>query len=827
MTRLAWRMLRRELRAGELRLLFVALVVAVTAVTSVGFLTDRLRQALVLESHQLLGADLVLVSDHPWATEIEARAAAGLRVAQSEIFTSMVVAGDRTQLADIKAVSEGYPLRGQVRVARASNLPGVVAEGGPPAGGVWIEERLAGQLEISVGDQVSVGLSVLRVAGILVHEPDRGFNFFSLAPRLMMRVADLQATGLIQSGSRVSYRLLLAGDAKALADLHAWLSPRLGRGERVDDAENARPEVRSALERAQRFLGLASLLTAILAAVAIALAARRYTQRHLDTCAIMRCLGATQGNLLAIHGVMFLQLAVLAAGLGCALGYGAGTLLQFFLRGLIDSALPAPSFRPVEQACLVAGVLLLGFAMPPVLRLRRVPTLRVLRRDLDPAPLTLAGGYGAGALLFSGLVAWMADDARLGAYVLGGVSAAAVVFVAIGYGALTALGTLRFGGRGGWRQGLVNLRRFRHADTVQVVALAVGVLAMLLLTVTRNQLLSAWQQTVPADAPNRFVINIQPEQVEPLAETLASAGVRSDILPMVRGRLLRIGEREVSAASYPDDERAQRLVEREFNLSWRADMPPGNTIVAGRWFADEETGRPLASVEEGLAKTLGIGVGDRLSFSIGGARQELEVVGLRKLDWDSMRVNFFVLTPPGVIDGSPGSYITSFHLAQGHGAFARTLLARFPNLTVIDVSAILGQLVELIGRLSQAVQFVFLFTLLASVTVLYAALLAAADERRYEFAVLRALGASRSQLRTALVVELAAVGAVAGLIAGGAAQAIGMVMGRKLFQLEVPPDLTMLPLTAAITAGVTVALGWVAIGHMLRTPTSSLLREGQ
>lgn len=826
MIRLAWRLLRRELRAGEIRLLFAALVVAVAAVTAVGFLADRVRQALVLEAHQLLGADLVLVADHPWPAKVAERAAgAGLSLARSEIFPSMVLAGDRAQLADIKAVGGAYPLRGQVRIAPGSGRADRVVNGGPAPGEAWVEERLAAQLGIAVGDTVGVGRLPLRIAGILTQEPDRGINFFTLAPRLMMRVEDLPATGLIQAGSRIGYRLLVAGEAAAVKDFRQWLETCLERGERIEDAGNARPEMRSALERAQRFLGLATLLTVVLAALAVALAARRYMQRHLDACAIMRCLGATQNELAWLHGVFFLLLAGLAAAVGCGVGYGAHEILQRLLAGIVDGALPPPSPLPAVQGMLVAAVLLIGFALPPVLRLRGVPTLRVLRREMAPAPGTLFGAYGVGALLCGGLVFWMAGDPKLGAYVLGGFAGAGLLFLAFGHGVLLLLGSLRGAGRSGWRQGLANLRRHRWADTLQVVALAVGIMAMLLLTVTRNQLLAAWQQSVPPDAPNRFVINIQPDQVGPVGDMLAAEGIRTEVLPMVRGRLTAIDEREVSAAAYPEDERAQRLVEREFNLSWRADLPPGNRMVAGRWFRPGEAGQPVASVEEGLANTLGIRLGDRLTFTIAGEKRSFTVVGLRKLDWDSMRVNFFVLTPPGVIDSSPASHITSFHLDPGNAGLAHALVARFPNLTVIDVGAILAQLRDLMGRVAQAIQFVFVFTIAAGAVVLYAALLAAADERRYELAVLRAIGASRRQLRTALIVELAAVGAVAGLIAAGGALVVGAVVARQVFQLELPITLVLLPASALVSALLAVALGWLAVSRMLNRPAANLLRE--
>ena len=827
MTRLAWRLLGRELRSGELRLLMVALVVAVAAVTAVGFFADRVRQALEREAHQLLGADLVLIADHPWpAASLEDAAARGLRIAQTQIFPSMVLANGQAQLADIKAVSAGYPLRGSLRMAPATGAADAAVAGGPAAGSIWLDERLAGALGAKVGDQLAVGQAQLPVSGILTLEPDRGVNFFSVAPRLLMHLDDLPGTGLVQVGSRVSYRLLVAGEPDAVEAFRRWQSPRLQRGERIEDARNARPEIRTALDRAQRFLGLATLLTVVLAAVAIALAARRYTERHLDACAVMRCLGATQGRLVGLHVSLFIFLAAVAAVFGCGVGYLTHFVLHGWLAGLLATALPAPSALPALQGALVAAVLLFGFALPPVLRLRQVPTLRVLRRELGPPGGSLLGGYGLGLLLLAGLMFWMAGEVRLGAYAVGGFALALVIFASLARLAVRLLGLVRGAGRFGWRQGLASLERHAWASTVQIVALAVGVMAMLLLTVTRNELLGAWQRATPPDAPNRFVINIQPEQVEPVGELLAAGGITAEIAPMVRGRLVRIGGREVSAATYPEDERAQRLIEREFNLSWRAEQPPGNRTVRGRWFRPDEGGRALASVEEGLAKTLGIQVGDRLDFVIGGEAHAVEVVGLRKLDWDSMRVNFFVLTPPGVIDRSPASYITSFHLGSGQAALANDLVARFPNLTVIDVAAILRQLQAVMAQVAGAVQFIFLFTLAAGAIVLHAALVAALDERRYELAVMRALGARHRQLRQALLTELAVVGALAGLIAGGGASAAGMVLARQAFQLDIPFDPWLLPAAAAVAALLAVLVGWLAVSRLLRTPPMLVLRAG-
>lgn len=827
MIALAWRMLGRELRSGELRLLFAALVVAVAAVTAVGFFADRLRLALENQAQQLMGGDLVMTADQPWPESISQEAARrGLTLAETRVFPSMVQAAGQIQLADIKAVTGNYPLRGRLSAASRNGEPGRPVEQGPQAGQVWLDERLAGALQVGSGDFVQLGNSRLPVSAILTQEPDRSFNLFSLAPRLLMHVDDLPASGLVQFGSRVTYRVLLTGDAPAVAGFRQWLAPRLARGQRLEDARNARPEIRGALDRAQRFLGLSTLLTVVLSAVAVALAARRYMQRHLDACAVMRCLGITQPGLIGLHASLFIWLAGIAILLGAALGFATHFVLIYWLGRLLAIELPLPGWFPVAQGAGVAAVLLFGFAFPPLLQLSKVPTLRVLRRELGPPTPFLLGGYALGLLLLAGLMLVVAGDRRLGGLVVAGFVGALLVFWLLAALLIRLLASLRRGGGFGWRQGLANLARHRSASALQIVALAVGLMALLLLTVTRGQLLEAWQKALPADAPNRFVINIQPDQQRAVGTLLTEAGIAAELSPMVRARLTQIAGRPVSADSFPEDERAQRLVEREFNLSWRLAPPPANHLVAGRWFEPADAGQGLASVEDGLAKTLGIRLGDELTFVVGGSEKRVRVTALRKLDWDSMRVNFFVLTPPGVIDDAPASYITSFHLPAGRQGLARDLVARFPNLTVIDVGAVLGQFQAIVEQVVGAVQFVFLFTLLAGFIVLYSALVSAFDERRYELAVMRALGAHRRQLRQAMLSELAVVGGAAGLIAAGGASLLGWVVARRVFDIDLPVDPWLLLSSALAGAALSVAIGWLAVRRLLSTPPLLALRAG-
>jgi putative ABC transport system permease protein len=827
MSGLSWHLLGRELRSGELRLLLAALVVAVAAVCAVGFFANRVRLALEYEAQQLMGGDLVLIADHPWPENIVAEAARrGLAVAETEVFPSMVQVEGRIQLADIKAVSSNYPLRGKLAAAPQLGAAGLPVAGGPSPGSVWLDERLAGALQIGPGARVTLGRSQLAVSAILTQEPDRSFNVFNLAPRLLMHVDDVAASGLVQFGSRVTYRRLLSGEATAVAAFRRWLVPRLGRGERLEDAANARPEIRGALDRAQRFLGLATLLTVVLAAVAVALAARRYMQRHLDACAVMRCLGVTQNGLLRLHAVQFVWLALLAVVLGGGLGFAAHFVLIHWLSGLIEISLPLPGWLPLAHGAGVAFVLLFGFALPPLLQLSKVPTLRVLRRELGPPTPFLLGGYALGLVLLAGLMFVVAGDRRLGVLAVAGFTGALALFWLLAGLAVRLIAAARRGSGFGWRQGLANLARHRAASTLQIVALAIGLMAMLLLTVTRGELLAAWQRASPADAPNRFVINIQPEQRQAVAEQLTQAGVRAELSPMIRARLLEIGGRPVSAASFPDDERAQRLIEREFNLSWRADLPAGNRLTAGQWFPADAAGQGLASVEAGLAKTLGIVLGDELLFVVAGQQKRVRVSSLRQLDWDSMRVNFFVLMPPGVLEDAPASYITSFHLAEAQQSVGRELVANFPNLTLIDVAALLRQFQTVMGQVAGAVQFVFLFTLLAGAIVLYSALLSAFDERRYELALMRALGAQRRQLRQALLVELAVIGACAGLIAAVGAMALGQLIARRVFELDLPINLLLPPLAALGGALLAAGIGWLAVRKLLDTPPLLALRAG-
>lgn len=782
MTRLALTMLWRDWRAGELRVLAIALILAVTSVTSVGFFADRLQQALTGEARQLLGGDVVLLADHPLPQTVrEDVVARGLKLAESMSFTSMARTANEAQLVAVKAVTDGYPLRGRLRIAPAAGVADAETDRLPAAGEVWVDERLAGAFAVAVGDKLELGNSVFKVSAILTLEPDRGASFFNFAPRLLMRKDDVAATGLVQPGSRISYSILVAGERSAAAAFEKAIAPQLGRGESMQSLTHARPEIRGTLERAAQFVNLAALLAVILAAVAIALGTRYYIKRHLDGYAVMRCLGATQPQLLSLLMREFAMLGVTASLLGAAFGYIGQAVIVWLIDDLLKVPLPQPTLLPALQGCAVGIVLLLGFALPPLLQLHNVPALRVLRRELGPARQSSLFAYATGLAAFAGLVIWQAGEVRLGTVVFGGFGAAFALFGAVAWSALRLLGRST-GARGlTWRFGLANLGRRAAANTVQVLALAIGLTTILLLTFTRGDLLATWQSKIPPDAPNRFIVNIQPDQRASVAQFFAGNGiVQPEIYPMVRGRYVALNGKPVSTDGF--EERARRLVEREFNLSYMQTPPSHNTLTAGRNFEPADLSRGALTVEDGIARTLGWKLGDVLTWQVAGENFSAEIVGIRKLDWDSMRVNFFVIATPALLEKAAQSFITSFYLPADKAALTQQLSRRFPNLTVVDMSALMRQAQDLVDQVVRAVQFIFLFAVGSGVLVLYAALLATRDERVREAAVMRALGASRRQVLASQRAEFAVLGLLAGLLAAVGATAIGWLIAQKVFQ---------------------------------------------
>jgi putative ABC transport system permease protein len=823
--RLALRLLARDWRAGELRLIVAALVVAVGAVTGVGFFGDRVLRGVSYQSAELLGADLVLVGPRAVpAVWLDAARASGLRHAEALEFSSVVVKGEQLQLAGVRAVSSTYPLLGTLRVAPALFGEDAPARELPAPGTAWLEARALLGLQAAVGDRIEVGAATFTVARVLTFEPGRGGNFFGIAPRVLIRMEDVARTEVIQPGSRVTYGYGFAGDEGAVTRFREWLKPKLDSTQQVLDAREGNTTIARAVERVQRYLGLTSLLAVLLAGVAVAMAAGRYTERHYDTSALLRSFGAGARDVAALHLLQLLVLGLGASAAGVALGGAAQAVLNAMLHDFFPVPLPAPGWAPVIPGIVTGLITLAGFAVAPVLRLRRVPPLRVLRRELVPLPPGAWAVYGSAAAAMLALMWRYTGNWTLTVAVIGGALGAAVALGSVAWLLLRASRRLQHRAGGFWRNGIANLARRGRTSVGQVLAFGLTLMAMAVIALVRTDLLGTWQRQLPADAPNHFAFNILPADVPGTEKFFAANQIRSQALyPMVRGRLVAINGTAVRQAVTKEENNNEAL-QRELNLTWTDTLPPDNSLVRGDWWRRGERGA-LVSVEEKLAKRLGIEPGADLTFSIGGAELVARVASIRKVQWDSFHPNFFMIFPPGVLDGFPATYITSFHLAPEQKPLLTTLVRKFPAVTVIETDQVLAQVRTILMQATFAVEFVLLFVLAAGLAVLYAALAASRDERLHEGALLRTFGASRRHLRLGHFAEFALLGFLAGVLAAIGTELIAYFTYARAFDLEYTwkwPVWLIAPLAGAMVVG---TAGFFGTRKIVKESPMVVLRE--
>lgn len=856
--KLGWRTLVRDLRAGELRLLIVAVMLAVAALTAVGFFADRLNGGLQRDARQLLGGDAVLRSDAPAPPAFLDKARElGLNTVTTVTFPTMARASDAdgggAKLIAFKAVPQGYPLRGNMRIANtladttnATSLDGQTTREIPAPGTAWADASLLDSLGLKIGQTLLMGDASFTLTKVIVQEPDRGAGFISFSPRVMVNQTDLASTRLIQPASRTNYRLAVAGAPQAVKDFVQWAeleikkpsaeaSDRISGGLRMESLESGSPQMSQTLGRAEKFLNLVALLSALLSAVAVAIVARGFAAKHLDDCAMLRVLGQPQRTIALAYTFEFVLAGLFASALGVLVGFAVHYGFVMLLAGLVETALPAATWWPVAFGMGMGMTLLLAFGLPPVLQLAQVPPLRVIRRDLGqlrPASLAV---LSLGVIGFAVLLLAASSDLKLGFIAVGGFAAAVLLFAAASYVAVKLLrASVNEVTAPRW---LVLATRQLSARpvyaVVQTSALAVGLLALMLLVLLRTDLISSWRQATPADAPNRFVINIQPEQSEPFQQALKDGGVNKyDWYPMIRGRLVAINGKPVSADDYEDD-RAKRLVEREFNLSNSTAKPDSNIIVGGQW---KEGEKDALSVEQGLAETLGLKLGDSLRFDMGGQLSDAKITSLRKVDWGSLRVNFFVMYPVAKLENVPVSFITAYRAPEAPAAvpgqvptasFDNKLVRAFPNITNVDMSSTLAQLQRVLDQVIRAVEFLFGFTLAAGLVVLFAAITATREERAREFAIMRAVGARASLLRQVQRAELAGVGLLAGFLASIVALAVGWALARYVFDFSWTGSWTV-PLFGSLAgAALALAAGWWGLRSVLNTPVIETLRKSQ
>ena len=823
--RLALLALARDGKSGELRVLSLALLVAVTALTAVGFFTSRVSRSVEQQAGEVLAADLRLRSQQPIGTEHFERAKeAGLATAQLANFPTVVFKGEDSSLAAIRAVSDTYPLRGRLRVADAPFMPGREISSVPGPREAWPESRLLAQLGAKVGDRIRAGSLELTVTRVLEYRPDQGSQFVDLAPTLLMRFDDLPATGLVTEGSRVSYAALFAGDPPQVATFKEQLTATKKPGERLQDLADASPQIRSATDRAGRFLSLSSLVTIVLAAVAVAISARRYVARHLDTVALMKSMGASQALVLAISVLQLLMIAVLAGLLGTLLGYLAQEGIAAVLRDLLRSDLPAPALSTVWLGLMTSVLILVGFALPPLLQLRHVPPARVLRRNLEPPPLKYATVYGAALGALVALLLWLVRDWRLLTQVLVATFATFATLACAGWILVRALSRLRGSVGVSWRYGMANIARRGRDSIVQIVAFGLGLMVLLLLAVVRNDLMKEWRASLPDNAPNYFMFNIRPDQVDPMREFFSSRAVPvPELVPMIRARLTRINGETTSPRRIGTD-RGRDFVEREANLTWTDTMQADNKLVSGTWWSPNDGGGPRVSVEAELARALGIKLGDELTYDVAGETVTAKVSSLREVKWESFRPNFFMVFSPGVLEGSTGTFITSVHIGLDQRPVMNDFVRLFPEVTAIDLEAVLTQVRGVMDKASLAVQYVFGFTLLAGITVLLAAIQSTRDERRYESAMLRTLGASRRVVLRGVAAEFTTLGLLSGTLAAVGATAAGYFFATYQLELDytLDPWVWLIGLVAgAVLVGVS---GTLATRSVVNHPPVATLR---
>ena len=823
---IALRSLLREWRSGELGVLVLAITVAVAALTGVGFLVDRIGTAVDNQAGEVLAADLRLESARPIDdTAAEEARRRGLSVARSTGLLSVVFNGDVNQLTALRAVSADYPLRGKVLLADEPFGPSQPAQGIPARGEVWPDSRVAAALGAGIGTELSIGAASFKVGRILISRPDQGATFVDLAPSLLMNEDDIESTQLIQPGSRLTRALLFAGPRSEIDGFEEWLEAHKQASERLLDVDETAPQIKTAIERAGRFLSLASLVAVLLCAIAVAMAARRYVQRHLDSVALMKTLGATRGFTLTVSLAQLAAVGFGAAILGSLLGYGAQAWLVVALKGLLKGDLPQPGLAPLGIGFLTAIAVLAGFALPPLLQLSRTPALRVLRRDVGPPPLLVILAFGPAVLSIAFLIYWVLRDVAIFTAFVGGLAAFVLVVAAAGWLLVRLTAHFRGGVGVSWRYGIANLGRRRTESVVQLTAFAHGIMMLLLLAVVRNDLLNDWRKSLPADTPNFFFINIPPDEHENFAEFLTANGAeRARALPMVRARMTHINGQAIDEMKFATP-RAEQFATRDQNITWSETLGRDNQITEGEWFKPQDAGKPLVSVSTEYAQELALHVGDELQFDIAGETRSARVSSVRKVKWDSFQPNFFLMFAPGLLDGAQGTWMTAAHLAPGQPKVIADLVRRFPSVSVFNVDELLKQVRSVIDKALAAVQSVFLFTLMAGLVVLIAAVQASREERRYESAMLRTLGANRSTVLKGLLAEFAALGVLSGGLAAAGASIAGVFVASKVLQIEYTPD-PWVWFYGLVGGGLLVCLaGWLATRSVVNQPPVLTLRS--
>ena len=800
---LALRFLRRDSRSGELSLLMLALIIAVGSATSISLFADRINRTMNFQAAEFLAADLVLRSPELIAESIFQKAQnLGLKQSHGTDFSTMLMENDEFLLASIKAVSDNYPLYGYLKIRQESYAEEQTVFHGPEIGNAWVEARILSALQLQLGEQIRVGEISLFISQILTYEPDKQGDLYSLSPRVMMNAQDLAATRILQPGSHVHHFYQFAGGESSILDFKHWLMPQLSVSQRIMDVYEDRPKLGSALEKAERYLGLSSIVVILISGVAIAMATRRYSERHFNTTAILRCLGYQQNAVLQLFLWQFLFIGLCASAIGCLLGWITQEFVLYTLRDLLPAKIAAPGMLAVLFGIIMGIVVLFGFALPPLLRLKQVSPLRILLRDLEPLPSSAWLVYGLALTLLSVLITQYTQDMHMTFSIIGTCALSLLIIAGLVYLILGASRYLLSYVNLTWRFSLQGLAKNRQANIVQILAFSMTLLAIILSFTVRSDLINDWQKQLNDDAPNHFALNVFADQKDGLQLELKQQGIEvSQFYPVVRGRLVEINATPVQQIVTKESQ-GERAIHRDLSLTWAETMPKDNRIIAGQWQAQRKPG--LVSIEQKLAKSLTVKVGDMLTFSIGSQQIKVQVDSIRKVDWDTMKPNFYMMFSPSSIDQFAHTYITSFYLPAEKRDVLNQLLKNYPAMTVLDVDLLLQQINRILTQLTAAINYLLYFALLAGFIVLFSAVQSSLDSRIYSGVLMRTLGAKRSFLQKIQWIEFSVLGFIAGILAVLMAQLVIYALYHWVLKLDFTLNLALffiIPIASALLIG--------------------------
>lgn len=824
--KLAWRLLQREWRSGELNILILALLIAVASVTSIDIFTQRVHQVMHDQSGRFLGGDLLLRSPRAIDSSIIEKARADYNLASSSglVFSSVVVAHDEFQLAQVKAVDDLYPLRGDISISEQLQAEEIKVTHGPEPGTVWFSPRLMHSLKLTIGETVEVGDARFTVTAVLRNDPGQTGGFIAFAPALLMHLSDIEKTGIIQPGSRVTYTALFAGATKQRTAFEKWLKPLLNPSQKLFGGASGAPAVNAALDKADQYLALASMLSVVLAGIAIALAANRYSKRHYDQSALMRCFGASQRTLLSIYSAQLIIIGLIASTCGVITGWVTQQGLVILLADFMPPDLPPPPVSALFTGLLSGMIILTGFALPAILRLRSASALRILRRDLPAHGSSSYLVYGVAIASLILLMAWQSQNLKLTLVVLGGFAACIVLVMICAYGMIHLCKRIMPWFRYTWRNGLQHIVRYPNIATIQLMALSLGLMIVITIFLVRTDLIEQWQNKLPANTPNHFIINIQSYELNGVRDFFTQNKLQSEnFYPMSRGRIITLNNQDITEA-ISEQARNDESLRRELNLSWTDKLPENNKIIDGRWWQHQDTGQMLISVEEGLAKRLGIKLNDSLGFQIGDQKIDATVISIRSVQWDSFQPNFYVIFPPQTLEHLPASYITSFYMPLTEKHILNQLVKNFSGITVVEIDAIMRQVKQVLDQASLAVEYVMLFVIAASLIVLVASIYFNLDERMHSAIIMRTLGARNHFIRSSQIAEFIMLGIIATFIAVILSELIALILFTQIFELgyRLHPQLWLI--TPIVIIPLIVLAGMLATRRVLRSSPTALLR---